>query len=564
MSRSARRSTRTWLLVPALLLAAGAAHAFPGILADWQQRYGAISPSGDNAECQLCHADATGGSPWNAYGWDLLVALETPDCDLNGDGTVSNPEAFYCIELDDSDADGGAADNATEIGLGTQPGWSLGSSNTLFTRSGSTPGQPAPADIGPVDPDGTEPPPPPPPPPPDDDDDLGRPRGLQVVLPGHSIQRAIDRARPGGWIFVLPGTYRELADPTNGLNITKSGLHLIGLSTKKKRVVLQNAGNQRNGIVAVPSDRTECMACHTDLAPPFPLVAGADPEAMKSTEPKIHGLVVSGFTIKDFANNGLFTENVDRFAIVDVRSVNNRNYGIFPTLSSNGLVTHSYASGAHDSGIWVETSQNVRVTHSLVEGNVNGFEISNSTGITLAHNVARNNTVGLASLYLPDIFDERPDATGYVVRDNRFVDNNKPNTARPGSILAMVPSGIGILHVGADDSLFLRNHFEGNDFAGFAVTDYCLVTLGTPFACGVDPSIPPGFLADNAASDNRVIDNTFVGNGTHPDPGNPFSIFASDIGLLTLVDHGNCFSGNVFTTFASLIGVLPECEAEAE
>ena len=562
MSARAPFTHRTWLVAAPLLLLASGAHAFPGILEDWQQRYGAISPSGDNAQCQLCHADATGGSPWNAYGWDLLVALETPDCDLNDDGTVSNPEAFFCVEMDDSDADGGATDNAGEIGLGTQPGWSLGSTNTLFSRAGETPGQPAPSGIGPVDPDGTEPPPPPPPPPPTDDEDLGRPRTVQVVLPGRSIQRAIDRARPGGWIFVLPGTYRELADPTNGLNITSSGLHLIGLSTNKKRVVLENAGNQRNGIVAVPADRTECMSCHADLAPPFPLIAGADPEQMKSTEPKIHGLVISGFTIKDFSNNGLFTENVDRFAIVDVESVGNRNYGIFPTLSSNGIITHSYASGADDSGIWVETSENVRVTHSLVENNVNGFEISNSSNITLAHNVSRNNTVGLASLFLPDIFDERPDATGYVVRDNLFLDNNKPNTARPGSILSTVPSGTGILHVGADDSLFLRNHVEGNDFVGIAITDYCLVVLGSPFDCAVDPSVPPGFIADNAASDNRVIDNTFVGNGTDADPANPFSIFASDIGLLTAGDHGNCFSGNLFDTFASLIGFLPECEAE--
>jgi hypothetical protein len=210
----------------------------------------------------------------------------------------------------------------------------------------------------------------------------------------------------------------------------------------------------------------------------------------------------------------------------------------------------------------VETSENVRVTHSLVGNNVNGFEISNSSGITLAHNVSRRNTVGLASLYLPDIFDERPDATGYVVRDNVFLENNRPNTARPGSILSTVPAGIGILHVGADDSLFLRNHVEGNDFAGFAVTDYCLVTLGTPFSCSVDPSVPPGFIADHEASGNRVIDNTFVENGTNPDPTNPFSIFASDIGLLTGGDHGNCFSGNAFTTFFSLIGVLPECEVE--
>lgn len=534
------------------------AHAFPAKLEAWQQRYGAISPSGDNAGCQLCHGNENGGSPWNGYGWDMRLASSNAACDVDGNGSVSDAEALFCIELEDSDGDGGGNDNITEIGLGKQPGWALGSSNVLYTRVGTTPGVTAPTDIGSLDPNGTEPPPPPPPPPPIETNP-GRPRSVQVVLPGKSIQQAIDRSKPGGWIFVMPGTYREIADPTNGLNITKSGIHLIGLSTKKKRVVLENAGNQRNGIAAVPADRTQCMSCHSDMAPPFPLIEGADPHMMKSTAPKINGLVISGITIKNFINNGLFTENVDRFAFVDIESVGNKNYGIFPTLSRNGLITHSRAYDADDSGIWVETSENVRVTHNLVENNVNGFEISNSSNITLAHNVARGNSVGLASLFLPDIFDERPDATGYVVRDNVFTANNKLNTARPGSILAMVPSGTGILHIGADESRFERNRVEGNDFTGIAIADYCVVVSGTPFDCSVDPDMSPGFIADHEATGNQVIDNIVTGNGTNPNPDHPFSVFASDMALLTAGEHGNCYSGNLFDTVVSLLGILPEC-----
>jgi parallel beta-helix repeat protein len=282
---------------------------------------------------------------------------------------------------------------------------------------------------------------------------------------------------------------------------------------------------------------------------------------MKSTEPKIHGLVIRGITIKDFINNGLFTENVDNFAIIDVESVGNKNYGIFPTLSSNGVITHSKVSGANDSGIWVETSENVRVTHNLVEGNVNGFEISNSSNITIAHNVARNNTVGLASLFLPDIFDERQDASGYVVRDNVFSNNNRPNTARPGSVLSMVPSGTGVLHVGADQSSFVHNRIEGHDFAGLIIADYCVVVADTPFDCGADPDVSPGFLLEQEATDNQVVDNVIANNGTNPDPSHPFAPFASDIALLTAGDHGNGFCANEFETVASLIGTLPECAA---
>lgn len=385
------------------------------------------------------------------------------------------------------------------------------------------------------------------------------------MWPGKSIQRAIDRAKPGGLIIVFPGTYREISDPTNGLNISKS-VRLIGLSSKRKRVVLENAGNQRNGIVVVPADRTECMSCHSSLAPPFDVLPDVEP-GLKMREPMIRNFMIRGFTIRDFANNGLFTENVDGFKIIDVESIGNKNYGIFPTLSKNGLVTRSYASGADDSGIWVETSENVRVTHNLVEGNVNGFEISNSDDILLAHNEARDNSIGIANLLLPDIFDDRSGAKRVDMKHNYIHDNNKPNTARPGSILSEVPKGIGILHLGVDDSVIADNWVADNEFVGIGVTDYCIAAAASPgFNCAADPTITPEFLVDQTATNNRVLGNVLMNNGTKPPPG-VFGSFAADLTLLGLQPNGNCYAKNVFETYVSFAGLIPEpppCEPEAK
>ncbi len=544
-----------------LVAAATPAVAFPKGLNDWQTRYGATSPSGDNADCQLCHANANGGSPWNAYGWDIVLSLGDPLCDLNMDGNVSNDEAFFCVELLNSDRDGSNVDNVAEIGVGAQPGWTQGPFNTLFTRTGTIPNQLPPDDIGKLDPDGTEPPPPPPPPPPDDDEDLppGQlKRRTIVVKPGQSIQAAIDRAKPGTRIYVLAGVYRETADPTNGLNITKNGIRLIGQSNPSKRVILENSGNQRNGIVVVPEDRADCMGCHSSLAPPFPVLPGVAP-GLKMREPMMHGIEIRGITIRGFSNNGLFTENVDGFKIIDVESVDNRNYGIFPTLSKNGLITHSKASGSDlDSGIWVETSENVVVTHNLVEGNVNGFEVSNSDDVLLAHNEARNNSLGIANLLLPDIFDDRAGAKRIDVRDNYIHDNNKENTARPGSILSEVPKGIGILYLGVDDSLISQNRVENNEFSGIAIVDYCLGVATSPdFNCMADSTITPEFLADQAATNNRVEGNALVNNATNP-PGGILGTFAADLTLLVLQPNGNCYENNIFDTFKSFAGLIPE------
>jgi parallel beta-helix repeat protein len=392
---------------------------------------------------------------------------------------------------------------------------------------------------------------------PADAGDDARGRAFQVVSPGESIQTAIDRASPGGTVMVRPGVYRETADATNGLRITRS-VHLVGLSSHGKGVVLENSGGQKNAIVAVPADHTNCMGCHSSLAPPFPRLPGVKSDPPSSTY-AIRDLTISGITMKDFSNNGLFARGVDGFRFVDVHSVGNKNYGIFPVSSRNGIITRSSATGSDDSGIWVETSQDVKVTHNLVEGNVNGFEISNSQDILIANNEVRGNTVGIASFFLPDIFGVQPFARRYTIRDNHVHDNNKPNTATPDAILSSVPPGTGILHLGVDDSTISGNLVENNDFIGIAVVDYCVVVQGGPFDCSVDPTVTPGFVALSEATNNTVEDNVLHANGLTPDPTSPFSFAASDLGLLTAGDHGNCFQGNVYSTLFSLIGGLPSC-----
>ena len=541
---------------------AGQAAAFNQTLNAWQGRYNPPSTSGDDASCQLCHVDANGGDPWNGYGWAIREALANPICDVNGNGTVSNDEAFFCVELDNSDNDGSGNDNATEIGLNTQPGWTNGAFNDHYFRSGLISGGHLPPDsIGTIDPDGTEPPPPPPPPPPGDDDDIAPGQQIRdtiVVRPGDSIQEAIDRAAPGTRIYVLAGVYSEPSNPTNGLNITKSGISLVGQRAAGKEVIFENAGSQRNGIVVVPPAVTECMDCHVSMAPPFEIHPWVEP-GLPDPTPELYDIEVRGITIRNFDNNGLFTERVDGFKIIDVHSVNNRNYGIFPTLSRNGLITHSTSVGSdRDSGIWVETSENVTVVHNRAEGAVNGFEVSNSDDILLAHNVATNNTVGAAILLLPDIFDDRPGAKRIDMRDNHIFANNKANTARPGSILSTVPSGTGIFYLGVDDSVVENNLIEDNDFSGMLMVDYCVAVAGTPNGCDVDPSVTPEFIADNSATGNRVSANNLVDNGTNPNPFHPFAFAAADITNFSL-EPSNCYEDNAFASFFSLIGILPPC-----
>jgi len=383
--------------------------------------------------------------------------------------------------------------------------------------------------------------------------DPGRP--VQIVSPGQSIQTAIDHAAPGGWIFVLPGIYHETADATNGLSISQ-GIHLAGLSTAKKRVVLENSGEQRNGIVVVPQDRAGCMSCHSSLAPPFALLPGVK-SSPTMEEPKIRGFSISGFTVRGFVNNGLFTENVDGFSIDDVHSVDNKNYGIFPTLSKNGSISHSRATGSGDTGVWVETSDNVLVTDTLVEGNLIGFEISNSNDVTLANSESRNNSIGLGVFLLPGIFASHPGSQRITVRDNSIHDNNQVNDAPPGTLPAALPSGTGVLLFGVDHSLITGNRIARNNLTGIAVVDVCVGFQGSEFDCSINPNVTPEFLADQEASNNRIVRNVLVHNGANPPP-SPFAFAAGDLALLSS-GAGNCFAKNDFTLSFSLLGFLPSC-----
>ncbi|HXJ80792.1 MAG TPA: right-handed parallel beta-helix repeat-containing protein [Candidatus Methylomirabilis sp.] len=379
---------------------------------------------------------------------------------------------------------------------------------------------------------------------------------IQTVHPGQSIQAAVDRAASNGWIFILPGVYHETADTTNGLTIS-APVHLVGVSTSKSRVVLENAGSQHNGIVVVPAARAACMSCHTSLAPPFPLLPGVDAVSSPARGPMIAGFSISGITIRAFNNNGLFTEHVDGFSIVDVESVDNQNYGIFPTQSKDGVISHSRATGSGDTGIWVETSQNVLVSDSLVENNVVGFEVSNSDNILFEHNESRNNTVGVGMFLLPGLFATHAGSERITIQNNSIHDNNRVNDAPPNTILGFLPSGTGVLAFGVDYSHITSNDIANNNTTGIAVVDVCVAFAGTSFDCSTDPDATPQFLADQDATNNSIARNVLHHNGTNPPPG-PFAFAAGDLSLLSF-GSGNCFNGNVYTTSFSISGSLPTC-----
>jgi parallel beta-helix repeat protein len=353
------------------------------------------------------------------------------------------------------------------------------------------------------------------------------------VKPGDSIQAAVDKAQPGDRILVKPGTYHEDGQPcptepshTCAVAIEENNIRLVGVPSRRHRVVLEADGDQDEGIAVGKSGDADCLT-----------------DASK----RVHRSLIRGLTVRGFEDDGVFLICVDHWRVTRVRAVDNDEYGIFPSHALIGRLDHSFASGANDTGHYIGQSSHARVDHNVARGNVSGFELENSSHIRADHNLATGNTGGILSFALPNL-DVKSNSDNRI--DHNVVRNNdKANTCtEPDDAVCDVPPGTGILLIATDRNRVVQNRVGGNDSFGIALSNYCLATGLQEPACSaldIEPN-PDG---------NRILDNRAMGNGTAPAPTLP-PVFAVDLAWDT-TGTDNCWSGNkAGTTFPS---PLPSC-----
>lgn len=289
----------------------------------------------------------------------------------------------------------------------------------------------------------------------------------EIVVTG-SIQTAINQAQPGDSIFVPPGIYRE------NVVVNKNDLSIYG----SRGVVLDGEGLTGSTGIRV--------------APP-------------TTATRINGFRLSGLTIRNYRQFGVFLIRVDNYAISDGVYQNNQLYGIYPVRSTNGLVEGNHASGSVDSGIYIGQSDMVIIRNNICFDNTTGIEIENATRIEAKANLVRNNSVGISVFVLPG--RSIPKTEDVLVQNNTIINNNRPNTVtNPNEIISRLPAGSGILIIGADRVEVRNNRVVNNDSTGAAV-----IRLPAELAA-LDPRVNP--FPDN----NLITDNTVLQNGKNPDP----------------------------------------------
>jgi len=337
-----------------------------------------------------------------------------------------------------------------------------------------------------------------------------------------TIQAAVDAAQAGDTILVPPGTYRE------NVQVNKSDLTIVG-----SRAAIIDAAGFRTGI-RVGTGRIS-RGGPSPVCPPL----------------AVEGFTLSGLTITHASFSGVFLVGVDGYHLTGTRYVDNPVYGPFPVCSRNGLIDFNHVVGGGsavgpslDTGIYVGDDDQVTVRHNSVTNYVIGVVVENTTNAVVRDNLLRGNTAGIYVAVFPD--HPRPFTDDVVLERNQVLHNNLPNPvpADSGDAIGLVPTGAGIVNLGADRVVIRHNRVIGNDSLGVAI-------IQNPLAPS-DPRIEPN------PDFNQVRGNVILHNGRNPDP-----VRAITPGADIVYDGtgtGTCFADNVFATdFPAGITALFPC-----
>jgi parallel beta-helix repeat protein len=281
------------------------------------------------------------------------------------------------------------------------------------------------------------------------------------VRSGDSIAAALEQAKPGSVVEVEPGIYHE------ALVVDTPNVTLRGIVRGPERPVLDGRGTLNDGVIASGS--------------PF---------------------TMTGFAVRHYKGNGVSTQGVDGVFLTDLVIDDTGLYGVYPVQSRNITITHCTVTRIRDAAIYVGESQGALVAANYVHNNVAGIEIENTNDAEVRDNLAQGNTAGILVFVLPGkVLKEGKRSR---VHHNWVVGNNTPNFGDPESIVGGLPHGIGILLMGADDTLVENNEVRENASLGIAIT-----RLAEPHA-KKDPALEP--MTDGA----RIVTNHLDQNGTAP------------------------------------------------
>ena len=236
-------------------------------------------------------------------------------------------------------------------------------------------------------------------------------------------------------------------------------------------------------------------------------VAGAEGLLVTASD-----FTLENLTIQDTKGDGLKVNEGKNITIRNVKTewtgghkTSNGAYGIYPVQCENVLIEDSVAIAASDAGIYVGQSENIIVRRNRAEYNVAGIEIENSMNADVYDNVAIHNTGGILVFNMPNL--PRPGHSTRVYQ-NTVVENNTKNFGHPGTPVASVPAGSGIVINSNDKVEIFDNNIRDNKTANIIISS--IYTTGYQ-----DSSTQEDF--DPYPEGIYIYDNKLEGGGKSPD-----------------------------------------------
>ena len=190
-----------------------------------------------------------------------------------------------------------------------------------------------------------------------------------------------------------------------------------------------------------------------------------------------NSVTVRDLTVQDSKGDGIKSKGVDQISFLSLTvewtggpKASNGAYGVYPVASTNVLIDHVTVRGASDAGIYVGQSKNIIVRNSRAEFNVAGIEIENSMNADVHDNLSTHNAGGILVFDLPNL----PQMGGHSTRvfRNKIIDNDTPNFAPKGNIVAGVPTGTGVMLMANRDVHVFENDIQGNQTTGVMIIAY--------------------------------------------------------------------------------------------
>jgi hypothetical protein len=281
-----------------------------------------------------------------------------------------------------------------------------------------------------------------------------------VVHRGESIQDAVDQARRGDKVLVLPGTYRE------AVCVTTDGIKLQGV----KAVIKPPAQAPQTPCAFGPEGQ------HIGIA----LFGVVDFATGVVTDP-IRNVVVSGFRVIGFAEFGIGMIGGKNVDIVHNTTVNNAEYGIARFFSTGGTLKNNKTTGSAEAGLYLGDSPNARAS---IVGNLSwnnglfGIFVRDASNGSVVGNKTFGNCVGIIVLTTTS----QP-AKNWTIKHNRVKNNTGACPANEGPPF----SGVGIALAGAHKTKVIENLVTGNVASGPSVATGGIAVFSTAALGGTDP-----------------------------------------------------------------------------